>query len=191
MASKTTGERMRVAVDRATLHDVSGIYSLLLANKKDTSLVQRSRKDIQANIRDFVVATDDKGRLLGCTALHFYTPTMAEETSLALSPLAHGKGIGPRLIEATETLAKERGVEKLLLVTPRPEYFARLGYKRVSWLRLPKAVLTAKLRQVMAQSPSRWIPYLFWQSNVMERRALDGDRERVAPSRTQNPSLAR
>jgi amino-acid N-acetyltransferase len=169
VGSTATAQRIRVAIDRATLHDVSGIHSLMLANKKDTSLLQRSRKEIQLNIRDYVVATDEKGRLLGCAATHFYTPKIAEQTALALSPLAHGKGIGPRLIEATEAMARERGAELVWLITPRPEYFLRLGYRRMSRFRLPRAILMDKLQLLLRQAPSRWIPGLFWGSYFMEK----------------------
>ncbi|MFB3917744.1 MAG: GNAT family N-acetyltransferase [Terriglobales bacterium] len=164
---KNKSERIRIYVDKATLHDVSGIHSVLLANKRDSQLYQRSRADIQRNLRDFYVATDEKGKLMGCVAIHFHTPTYAEILSLAVAPGCQGKGIGPRLLEQAENAALERHAETIWLICQKPEYFERLGFKRISPFKLPTSMLMKKFRETLDQPFSRWLPNLLGRMKFM------------------------
>ncbi len=163
---------IQVNVERPTLRDVSGVYSILLSNKHDVSLFQRPRNDIQRNLPDFLLATDERGRMLGCVAVHFHQPGVAEMLSLSITPRAQGKGIGVRLVEVAEQMAVERGAQALWLITNKPGYFARLGYRPMSRFRLPRAVLWTKCKQVFQQPPSRWIPCLFWRFKFMQKIRL-------------------
>lgn len=168
LASKSKKpERIKIYVDKATLHDVSGIHSVLLANKSDTQLYQRSRADIQRNLRDFLVATDEKGKLLGCVAVHFHTLKLAEVLSLAVAPGCQGRGIGPRLMEQAENIALERHAETIWLICQKPEYFERLGFKQVSPFKFPASVLMKKFRETLDQAPSRWLPNLLGRMKFM------------------------
>jgi amino-acid N-acetyltransferase len=173
-AKSSKSERIRIFVDKATLHDVSGILAVLMANKKDPQLFQRKRADIQRHIRDFMVATDEKGKLLGCVALHFHTSTVAEILSLAVAPGCQGKGIGPRLMEAAENMAVDRHAETTWLVCHKTDYFERLGYSIIARRKLPPGTLLAKFRQVLEQSPSRWLSDL-WKMKFMVRHHEDRD----------------
>jgi len=166
---KDKRERITICVDKATLHDVSGIHSVLLSNRKDTQLFQRTRADIQRNVRDFFVATNDRGSLLGCLAVHFHSNRIAEVLSVAVAPEHHGKGIGPRLLEAGENAAREAGAETVWLVCEKPVYFERLGYKRISRFKLPASVWMSKVRQTFDQTPGRWLPNLLWRMKFMVR----------------------
>jgi N-acetylglutamate synthase-like GNAT family acetyltransferase len=50
--------------------------------------------------------------------------------SVAVSPRARGAGVGRRLVDAVEALARARGIERLhLLTTTAPGYFARRGFE--------------------------------------------------------------
>jgi len=160
-------ERIKIYVEKATLHDVSGIQSVLLSNKRDSQLYQRSRADIQRNLRDFLVSTDEKGKLLGCVAVHFHTPKIAEILSLAVAPGCQGRGIGPRLMEEAENTALDHHAEMIWLICEKPEYFQRLGFKQISRFKLPTSALMTKLKQTLDQSPNRWLPNLFGRMKFM------------------------
>ena len=58
----------------------------------------RTEFEMAENIRDFVVSVDDH-RLIGCGALHFYTPTSGEIRSLAVEPGLKTRGIGRSIVE--------------------------------------------------------------------------------------------
>lgn len=166
---KPKDRRLSAFVEKATLHDVSGIYSVLQANRKDPGLLQRPRIEIQRNLRDYMIATDDDGRLLGCVALQFHTPKIAEIWQLAVNQTYHGKGIGAMLMQAARQAAEEQNVEQLFLRTTNPEYFERHGYTIVSKYKLPKSILFTHFKQTFQQPLSRWLPNLFGRFCYMER----------------------
>jgi amino-acid N-acetyltransferase len=160
-------------VERATLRDAAGIQTILLSNSKDTSLFQRPLSDIQRNIPDYLLATDEKQRMLGCVAVHFHAPKVAEILSLSVTPLAQGKGMGVRLMESAEQVVVASSADVVYLVTTKPEYFARLGYRRASSWQVPKPMLKAKLLELFQQSPGRWLPGLVWRFSFMEKRVRE------------------
>ena len=69
-------------------------------------------------IRDFTVAVSED-RLIGCGALHFYTPQAAEVRSLAVLPTEKGPGTTyvpgffPPRLRSRERAAAAQGVEGL------------------------------------------------------------------------------
>ncbi len=62
---------------RAILPDAPRIYELISQYSDDGTLLPRTQQDIFENVRDFVVV-EDKGRVVGCAALHFYGLSLAE-----------------------------------------------------------------------------------------------------------------
>jgi amino-acid N-acetyltransferase len=88
------------------------------------------------NIRDFSVAYDD-GQLVGCGALHFYTPTTAEVRSLAVHPEAKQHGVGRAIVESLEREAVENDLEAIFAFTYVPGFFAKLGFEEVERGELP------------------------------------------------------
>jgi GNAT superfamily N-acetyltransferase len=62
-------------------------------------MLPRTELEVSEDIRDFSVIVA-AGRLVGCGALHFYTPSIGEIRSLAVAEDAKTHGIGRRLIEA-------------------------------------------------------------------------------------------
>ena len=67
-------------------------------------MLPRSEFEMSENIRDFTVAFADS-QLVGCGALHFYTPTSAEVRSLAVSEEHKQSGAG-RAIASTPRMTR-------------------------------------------------------------------------------------
>jgi amino-acid N-acetyltransferase len=88
------------------------------------------------NIRDFVDAFDDE-RLVGCGALHFYTPTSGEIRSLAVEPGLKTRGIGRSVVEVLEAQAREHNLHSLFAFTYVDGFFRKLGYEEVDRGELP------------------------------------------------------
>src|SRR5256885_16909795 len=72
-------------------------------------MLRRTPEMITLAIDDYVVATDVRGRILACGALKEYSPSLAEVAAIAVSPTAQGSGLGRRIVDAVEQLARKRG----------------------------------------------------------------------------------
>lgn len=76
----------------------------------------------------------------GCVALE-HCGEQALLRSLAVSRQSRGSGLGARLVERAENLARERGYRAIyLLTTDASGYFAARGYQRVDREQAPASV---------------------------------------------------
>ncbi len=120
----------------ATLADIPALLKLINAYAKGGIMLPRTEFEMAENIRDFVVAVED-GRLVGCGALHFYTPTSGEIRSLAVEPDLKVRGIGRSLVEVLEAQAREHDLHSLFAFTYVDGFFRKLGYEEVDRGELP------------------------------------------------------
>lgn len=103
-------------------------------------MLRRTPEQIALAIHDYVVAVDDRGRLLGCGALKEYSPSVAEVAAIAVAREAHGNGLGRSIVNAVEALAAKRGVYHVFALTLQPQFFDALGYQRVDRARYPEKI---------------------------------------------------
>ena len=108
-------------------------------------MLPRTEFDVSENIRDFSVAYDGN-TLVGCGALHFYTPTTGEVRSLAVLPSIKLRGIGRLVVEALETDARLNELESIFAFTYVPQFFGKLGFGEVERGELPLKVWKDCLR---------------------------------------------
>jgi amino-acid N-acetyltransferase len=99
-------------------------------------MLPRTEFEMAENIRDFLVASED-GHLVGCGALHFYTPTTGEVRSLAVRQGLKTKGIGRRLVEALDEEARRHDLHSVFAFTYVDGFFRKLGYEEVDRGELP------------------------------------------------------
>ena len=92
--------------------------------------------EVSEDIRDFSVIVRE-GRLVGCGALHFYTPSIAEIRSLAVAEEVKTNGIGRRLIEALIREAVEYSLDAVFAFTYVPGFFGKMGFAEVERGELP------------------------------------------------------
>src|SRR5438874_100650 len=116
-------------VRRARVSDAGEIQRLITTFAERDEMLHRSLGEIYENIRDFYVAEDPDGRLLGCGGLHVCWSHLAEVKSLAVDEAQQGKGYGRRLVEACLAEARELGLKSVFALTYRPEFFCRLGFR--------------------------------------------------------------
>jgi len=96
----------QVLVRKATMRDIPPILELIHSYAVQGIMLPRTEFEMSENIRDFSCAYDGQ-ELLGCGALHFYSPTSAEVRSLAVWPKVKRSGIGRAVVEASnKRLAK-------------------------------------------------------------------------------------
>ena len=133
-------------VQKASPRDIPKLQALINSYAAQGIMLPRTEFELAEHIRDFSVAYDDDGTLLGCAALQFYTPSSAEVRSLAVLPTAKGRGIGRLLVEALEEEAKTHDLESIFAFTYVPGFFSRLGFGAVERGQLPLKVWKDCLR---------------------------------------------
>ena len=103
-------------------------------------MLRRTPEMIGLAIADYVVGVDAHGHLLACGALKEYSPSLGEVAAIAVSPDAQGMGLGRRVVEAVEALARTRGIPEVFALTLEPRFFEALGYQRVDRARYPEKI---------------------------------------------------
>src|SRR5580704_2323659 len=99
-------------VRNATLRDIPALLRLINGYAAQGIMLPRTEFEISENIRDFTVAYAGP-QLLGCGALHFYTPVSGEVRSLAVAPHRKASGIGRLLVEALVNEANDNDLHAI------------------------------------------------------------------------------
>jgi amino-acid N-acetyltransferase len=126
-------------IRKATLRDIPALLQLINGYAAQGIMLPRTEFEISENIRDFTVVYAGP-QLLGCGALHFYTPVSGEVRSLAAAPSSKETGIGRLLIEALEKEAIHNDLQAIFAFTYVPDFFRKLGFHQVDRGLLPLKV---------------------------------------------------
>lgn len=127
------------AIRRAQLADVAGIHELLKHFSDREVLLPRSRGDLYACLREFIVV-EDRGNIIACCALQIFTGELGEVRSLAVAPQYGKRGLGRQLVRRIEREALDIGLSRLMALTYAVEFFHRLGFCTVEMRELPEKV---------------------------------------------------
>lgn len=116
------------AIRMAQKKDVRAVYTLIQRGIKADELVKRTRQDIERNIAEYFVFEVDRNPI-ACGALHMYPDeNKAELASVYVDPRYENQGIGGKLMQYAEQLARSRGVGVLFcLSTQAINYFIQRG----------------------------------------------------------------
>jgi amino-acid N-acetyltransferase len=133
------GPHREFAVRKAGMHDIGPILALINGYAAKGIMLPRTELEVSEDIRDFSVIVTD-GRLMGCGALHFYTPSTAEIRSLAVAEDAKTHGIGRRLIEALVREASNFSLDAVFAFTYVADFFRKMGFQEVERGELPLKV---------------------------------------------------
>jgi len=120
-------EVLPAEVRRARVADVEGIQRLVETYVPGRRLLRKAPVTLYEDVQEFFVAVDGE-RVVGCGALHVLWKDLAEVRTLAVSPTAHGQGIGSGLLTRLMDNARELGVQRLFCLTFETEFFARHGF---------------------------------------------------------------
>ena len=103
-------------------------------------MIRRSPGELYESIREFLVATDDDGTILGCAALHVFWDDLAELKCLAVSEDAQGRGVGRKLVDACWDAARELEIPQVFTLTYVPQFFEKCGYGQIEKSELPHKI---------------------------------------------------
>jgi amino-acid N-acetyltransferase len=131
-----TTTQTTVAVRKAAMRDIPGVLAIINSYAANGIMLPRTEFEMSEHIRDFSVAYDGE-LLVGCGALHFYTPTTAEVRSLAVLPEIKQHGIGRAIVQALEHEARENDLEAIFAFTYVPQFFGKLGFSEIERGELP------------------------------------------------------
>jgi amino-acid N-acetyltransferase len=131
--------RKNLTIRKAKMSDIPAILALINFYAAQGIMLPRTEFEISENIRDFTVVYDGQ-RLIGCGALHFYTPTSGEIRSLAVAPEAKKQGVGVLLIESLQQEAVDNELHAIFAFTYVAEFFRKLGFQQVDRGLLPLKV---------------------------------------------------
>jgi amino-acid N-acetyltransferase len=134
-------------IRKARLEDVKEIQRLIKQFSNRGDILPRSLSELYDHLRDFFVFIRNH-RVVGICALHICWDDLAEIRSLAVQEEVRNKGIGAKLMKACLEESKVLGAKKVFALTYQPEFFGRLGFKKVDKNVLPHKIWTDCLKCV-------------------------------------------
>ena len=129
-----------VYVRPARIADMLQVEPLINGFAAQNLMLPKTQEQLVRLFREFVVAVDENGRVLGCGGLRIFSPSLAEIISLAVDPATQGTGLGGRIVERLVEDAEMLGIGTVFALTLRDGFFHRLGFATV-----PKEMFPAKV----------------------------------------------
>lgn len=128
-------------IRKARVADVKEIRRILREFANRGELLLRTMGELYSQIRDYYIYQDESdGPIQGVAALHVCWEDLAEIRSLAVPEPYQRRGIGSQLVEMCLSEALALGLERVFVLTYRPEFFARFGFKIIDKNILPHIV---------------------------------------------------
>src|ERR1700728_2634185 len=125
-----------IEVRKASMQDIPALLDLINGYAAKGIMLARTEFEMSENMRDFMVAYAGN-QLVGCGALHFYSPTMGEVRSLAVAESHKTHGIGRMIVDSLVYEAKLYGLDAVFAFTYVPVFFGRVGFNGVERGELP------------------------------------------------------
>jgi amino-acid N-acetyltransferase len=125
-------------IEPARWDDVPAIATLNNLFAPDGLTLPRTPGFVAERIDGYRVARGADGAVVGCVAVDDYAPSLGELISLAVAPEAQGQGLGRRLVEEAERVARQRGYGELFAVSLADGLFLGLGWEETSIVRYPE-----------------------------------------------------
>lgn len=124
----------------ARVGDVPAIQDLIRTFADRKLMIRRSLGELYESIREFIVATDDDGKVVGCAALHVFWDDLAELKCLAVAESMQGHGLGRRLVERCWDSARDLEIATVFTLTYVADFFEKCGYHRIEKTELPHKI---------------------------------------------------
>jgi len=129
--------QMSFEYKKAKLSDIEKMQELVSPEVESGVILDRSEDEISTNIRSYILAYKDD-ELVGFTALHIHTQYLAEIRSLIVKQNFRNQHIGKVLVEKALTEAENLGLQKVLCLTYKKEFFEKLGFFEIPKESLPE-----------------------------------------------------
>ena len=140
MTSTLTTVAPAPVIRAAVLADVARMEALMAPFVSTGDLLPRSNYDLCRHIKEYMVAEDAEGAIVGTASLKVYSTTLAEIAALAVHDSQQGKGVGRALVEALLEDARALGLREVFGLTRKPMFFLRLGFRSAEKAEFPLKV---------------------------------------------------
>jgi len=121
---------MVLSTRKAVMRDIPAILRLINGYAAQGIMLPRTEFEMSEAIRDFTVIISGE-EMLGCGALHFYSPTVGEIRSLAVAERAKTHGVGRRIVEALIDEADTYELDAVFAFTYVVGFFNKMGFDTV------------------------------------------------------------
>ncbi len=157
----------RLSVRKAGMRDIGPLLTLINGYAAKGIMLPRTEFELSENMRDFSVLYSGK-ELLGCGALHFYSPTVGEIRSLAVAEQAKTQGAGRLIVDSLVQEARDYELHAVFAFTYVPGFFQKVGFAEVergelplkAWkdcLRCPKFQNCDEIAVLRVLEPDKWV----------------------------------
>ncbi len=144
-ASPRPMDSVDLTLRKARMADIPALLELINGYGAQGIMLPRTEFELSENIRDFSVLYS-AFHLIGCGALHFYTPTSGEVRSLAVASAFKEQGLGKKIVEALTIEAIQNDLQAIFAFTYVPHFFYKMGFREVERGELPLKVWKDCLR---------------------------------------------
>ncbi len=128
-----------LTIRKAELRDVPALFQMINQYAAERLLLPRSLAELYENVWEFTVAEKD-GQVVACGALKFYSDELAEIRSLCVASGLKSHGLGRALTEQLLSEAERFGLKNVFALTTVPEFFGKMGFRKVPRETLPMKV---------------------------------------------------
>lgn len=125
---------------KAVMADIPAAHEIINGYAAQGLMLRRPLMMLYESVRDFTVAVDDDGQVLGVGGLHIMWRDLAEIRSLAVRPGLTGRGVGRGLVEHLLEEARSLGLKRVFALTYQPGFFGKCGFEVVPKESLPQKV---------------------------------------------------
>ena len=126
-------------IRKAQINEVPEIWRML-HEFADKDVLPRTMADLYSQVREYFVYKKDHGPIIGVAGLHIFWQDLGEIRSVAVLPNFQKTGIGSSLVNKCIEEARALGLKKVFALTTRPDFFERLGFRKVPNSDLPKII---------------------------------------------------
>jgi amino-acid N-acetyltransferase len=153
-----------LVVRRARTRDVRAMKALIdgYAGKV---LLAKPLVTLYEDIQEFWVASLGDA-LVGCGALHVLWEDLAEIRSVAVSPVAAGRGVGGVLVDTLVGVARELGLARIFVLTFETQFFARHGFREIKGTPVSPEVY-AQMRRSIDEGVAEFLDLPYVKPNTL------------------------
>ena len=119
-------------VRRARTSDVPAIKQLV-DTYAGRILLEKNLVTLYEAVQEFWVAEhpEEKGKVVGCGALHVLWADLGEIRTVAVDPAMTGHGIGHAIVSRLLEVSRELQLERLFVLTFETDFFGRHGFTEI------------------------------------------------------------
>jgi amino-acid N-acetyltransferase len=129
-----------INVHKARLIDVPRMMPVLNEFARQAEILPRMEADVYQSIRDWVVAEEADGKMVGMGSLLIMWNDLAEIRSLVIDPAYQNQGVGRALVAQLVAEARALDLPRVFALTRKPGFFLKMGFQLTRIEQLPRKV---------------------------------------------------